>query len=155
MFFRLINTSFKLFKLMFVWTFYAKWLTQTEKGGKYFKKSLINLDILGIKLGQFLQNDKKVLSPEVQKIFEELLDDINEHSFLETKNIIKACDENNYLKNNLEYIDKNVVGSGSVGQVHQIKLKNNEEKLCIKVKHPSVTNLDKELKVFSILIYLF
>ncbi len=119
------------------------WMTQTKEGGLYFKEKLLNLGIIGIKLGQYLHTKKEFISEDVQQILSELLTNNIIHSKEDTIRMIDYDSSN--FKENIESIEPNVLGSGSLAQVHTCYLKNDTNKYVIKVAHPCIFNLEYEI----------
>ena len=98
-------------------------------------------------------------SSNLKKNFSDIFDKCPVHSYKNTVNMfyndfkIKLDDliENNQNDYNNE-IDKEVVGSGSIGQVYKMKLKNGKT-VALKVKHPDANIIlgNQELMIFFLL----
>ena len=102
------------------------WMTTTTEGGIYLKEKLVNLGILGIKLGQYLFLQSRVINDDVKNILEPLLSHNKTHTKEETQQML---DFDNDLYDHIERIDHdNVLGSGSLAQTHICYLKNDPNK---------------------------
>lgn len=125
-----------------------KWLYNTYDGGLYLKKKLLNLGVIGIKFGQYLYVLKRGFSPIVNKIMEPLVRSDNIiHSYDETIKMLSH--DANYNNLNIQEIGE-IIGSGSVAQVHKCILKDNpNKKFVIKVAHPCIINLANELNTLQ------
>ena len=99
---------------------------QTREGGLYLKKKLINLGILGIKLCQYLYTRKDIISEEVKLILEDTLSNNVIHTELDTLKML-SYDENKYI-NQIKSIEMDILGSGSLAQVHKCHLNNDSSK---------------------------
>jgi len=131
------------------------WITTTLDGGIYLKEHLLNLGIIGIKLGQFLYTRKDILYKESIAGLESLLSNNSIHSEEDTIKMLNY-DKTNYHINNIHHIEKDCIGSGSLAQVHICYLKDNpEKKYVLKVAHPCIFELDNEIKLLKNILNLF
>ena len=136
------------------------WMTTTNEGGIYLKEKLVNLGILGIKLGQYLFSQSLVINNDVKNILEPLLSHNKIHTKEETQYMLDFDDSCDYI----ESIDHdNVLGSGSLAQTHICHIKNeyikNEyikndtnKKYVLKVAHPEIFNLENEVNIVKNII---
>ena len=153
MFIKNILNSFKWIYFMIQFRIYNKWMLNTYDGGMYLKKRLTNLGILGIKIGQYIYTFSHIfiISDEVRDILKDLLSYNNTHPFDYTLDVLLK-DNNNYIEN-IEYIDRNILGSGSIAQVYMCYLKNEPTKrYVLKISHPDLINLENEVKILNRLI---
>jgi predicted unusual protein kinase regulating ubiquinone biosynthesis (AarF/ABC1/UbiB family) len=127
------------------------WMTTTTEGGIYLKEKLVNLGILGIKLGQYLFSQSRLINNDVKNILEPLLSHNKIHTKEETQQMLDF-DDDSY--NNIESIDHaNVLGSGSLAQTHICYLKNDPtKKYVLKVTHSEIFNLENEVNVVKNII---
>lgn len=131
------------------------WITTTLDGGIYLKEYLLNLGIIGIKFGQFLYTRKDIISNETMIGLEELLSNNSIHSEEDTRKML-AYDKNNYYINNIDHIEKECIGSGSLAQVHLCYLKDEpEKKYVLKVAHPCIFQLENEVKILKNILNIF
>ena len=148
---------FKSLILSFKWVFflikfkiYKKWMFETIEGGINLKNHLISLGILGIKVGQYLYTcaDVIFINDDVKSILSYFLTDNVIHPFEYTMKILKE-DTNNFIQN-IERVEVNVIGSGSIAQVHVCYLKNKgNTKYILKIAHPSVNELENEVNILQ------
>jgi len=128
-------------------SYYFKWVTNTLDGGKYLKNELINLGIIGIKLGQYLHTQRYILNDEVRIALEPLLYHNNIHTKDDTLKIISYDNSNlNSIVNRIDF--NSILGSGSLAQTYLCYL-NNNEKCVLKVLHPNVLNLKYEIYIIK------
>ena len=132
-----------------------RWMTSTSEGVIYLKENLLGLGIIGIKFGQFLFTRKDILTKEVICILEPLLSNNIIHSEDETLKMLEY-DTSNYYYNNILSIEKDCLGSGSLAQVHICYLKDNPGvKYVLKVAHPCIFDLEKEVKLLKNILKVF
>jgi predicted unusual protein kinase regulating ubiquinone biosynthesis (AarF/ABC1/UbiB family) len=99
-------------------------MTTTTEGGIYLKEKLVNLGILGIKLGQYLYSQSLIINNDVKNILEPLLSHNKIHTKEETQQMLDFADSNKY-NDIIESIDHvNILGSGSLAQTHICYIKN-------------------------------
>lgn len=89
-----------------------------------------------VKAGQWSCTRNDLFSPQFRKVFEELYCEARTHSFEETRAIIEH-DFKRPLEEIFERVDPVPIGSGSIGQVHDGRLKDGR-RVAIKVMHPRV-----------------
>ena len=136
-------------------SYYFKWITTTKNGGKYLKNQLINLDIMGIKLGQYLYTQRYILNDDVRNELEPLLYQNKIHTL---ENTIKMISYDNLelfnsLVNRIDY--NSILGSGSFAQTYICYLNNDlNNKYVLKVLHPDVLNLKYEILIFKYIVKL-
>uniref|UniRef100_A0A6C0IMI7 Protein kinase domain-containing protein n=1 Tax=viral metagenome TaxID=1070528 RepID=A0A6C0IMI7_9ZZZZ len=129
-------------------------MTTTTEGGLKLKEHLLHLGIIGIKLGQFLYTNHEIINNEVRIVLESLLSSNVMHSEDDTRKML-AFDKNNYISNILS-IEKDCLGSGSLAQVHICYLKANpRKKYILKVAHPCIFDLEKEVKLLQNILNTF
>lgn len=121
------------FLYVFVWwdekTYLVWWLVKlreaVQRAGPAF-----------VKAGQWSCTRNDLFSPQFRKVFEQLYCEARVHPFEETKHIIEH-DFKKPLEAIFEHIDPVPIGSGSIGQVHDGRLKDGR-RVAIKVMHPRV-----------------
>lgn len=147
-----VYTSFKWIFFIIKVSLYFKWITTTLEGGLYLKNQLINLGIMGIKLGQYIYTQRYLLKDESRNMLEPLLSHNKVHTPLETINMVSLDQVNifNFLIDRINY--NTVLGSGSLAQTHVCYLKNDPNKYVIKVAHPEVVKLKNELLIVKYII---
>lgn len=129
-----------------------KWICTTKEGCIYLKQHLLKLGITGIKIGQMIYSNDHIISRENKHILEDLLSHNPSHSISETYKMIKMCKDINII-NDIESIDEDILGSGSLAQVQKCSLKTITDKKCvIKVCHPVIFELEKEIQILQNLI---
>ena len=131
-------------------SYYFKWVTTTLEGGIYLKNQLINLGIIGIKLGQYLHTQRYILNDEVRIALEPLLSHNNIHSPDDTLKIISKSDSTlfNMIVDRIDF--DNILGSGSLAQTYICYLKNDEKnRYVLKILHPNVLNLKYEIYIIK------
>jgi predicted unusual protein kinase regulating ubiquinone biosynthesis (AarF/ABC1/UbiB family) len=130
---------------------YFKWISNTSDGGIYLKKQLINLGIIGIKLGQYLYTQRYILKNESRDQLESFLNHNKTHTLNDTKKMI-SLDKSNIFNFLVESINDEVLGSGSLAQTHLCYLKDDPNKYVLKVLHPDVLKLKYELEIIKFII---
>lgn len=140
---------YKWVKFFFKIWYNKNWINNTIEGKEYLKKLFVNNGHLSIKMGQFLHSNSMLsdVYKEKNNIFEELLSNNKSHTLDQTKKIL-----GNYI-NNIEYIEENVLGSGSFAQVHKCKLKHDDNIYVLKILHPEILKVSEEVKYLKKIIY--
>ena len=153
--FNQLHILLKWFYFMIILNNNFSWMTTTTEGGIYLKEKLVNLGILGIKLGQYLFSQTLIINNDVKNILEPLLSHNKIHTKEETQRMLDFADS--YY--NIESIDHaNVLGSGSLAQTHICYLKNDHikndpnKKYVLKVAHSEIFNLENEVNVVKNII---
>ena len=113
---------------------------------KKLKDNLIQLGILGIKLGQYMCNRSDISSPCMKNELKQLLSQNKIHSMLHTNDIL-----NQYDYNDLDIGE--IIGSGSMTQVYRCNIKSTGQDAVLKIKHPEVMFLAREIRVVKRVIY--
>lgn len=127
------------------------WMTTTTEGGIYLKEKLVNLGILGIKLGQYLFSQSQLINNDVKNILEPLLSHNKIHTKEETQKMLDFADDSYDYIERIDY--DNVLGSGSLAQTHICHLKNDPtKKYVLKVAHSEIFNLENEVNVVKNII---
>ena len=104
------------------------------------RKTIENLGSTFIKIGQILSMRADFLPMEYCKELGKLRGDVLPMPFNEVEDVLNSA-YNNY-KDVFSFVDKNVIGSASIAEVHRAKLKNGEN-VVIKIKR---LNVDEEIK---------
>lgn len=153
--FTFVVQIFNWISFVALFTINHKWILSTKSGGLYLANKLVNLGILGIKLGQYLHTRSDIINDESKSSIESLLSDNHTHTLQETNEIIKhsLMDKENMYG---EYIPiteiKEILGSGSMAQTYECRLENRPEKYVLKVLHPNVENINFEVNVLKFII---
>jgi ubiquinone biosynthesis protein len=113
---------------------------------KQLREKLTQLGILGIKLGQYMCNRSDISTPCMKNELKQLLSQNKIHSVLYTNQLLE---EHGY--DELEIGD--IIGSGSMTQVYQCTIKTTGEVVVLKIKHPEVMFLSREIRVIKRVIY--
>ncbi|CBZ39071.1 hypothetical protein, conserved [Leishmania donovani] len=90
-----------------------------------------------VKIGQWSCTREDLFAPEFRNIFKRLYNEVDVHSYEDTLRILGEelkCDPLTVF----ESVQRETVGSGSIGQVHLAKLKNSNRKVVVKVMHPDI-----------------
>lgn len=129
-----------------------KWFCRTKEGCICLKQNLLHLGITGIKIGQMLYTNDGFIAPDHKHLLQDLLANNSTHSISETYKMIYLSKDNNII-DDIETISEDILGSGSLAQVHMCSLKRMTNKKCvIKVCHPVIFELEKEVKILKSLI---
>ena len=154
-----------LFYMVFRWIIWIEtlvWMyfnlerlrTSQEEKIQQFTVKLKRCGILGIKIGQYMSNRHEFLGRECCEVLANtLLDKAKPHHYQHT---LKTLDTYNkeFIK-----VDKKVLGSGSLAQVHSCRLRAHpDQEYVVKVLHPNVLQLHDDLwffqKILPILSYI-
>lgn len=147
---------FNTIKIFIKWLYFIIWFGYYYQDIKVnrdyavsLRNKLENLGILGIKIGQYLCN-RSDISSDIMK--EELVGFLNNntiHDIKHTNEILKKANIDNIILGD-------VIGSGSLTQVYRCMLPGyGNSELVLKVKHPEVNNLIKEIYVVKKILSLF
>jgi predicted unusual protein kinase regulating ubiquinone biosynthesis (AarF/ABC1/UbiB family) len=148
----MIYTIFTWIYFILKISFNFKWITTTLEGGLYLKKCLINLGIIGIKLGQYLYTQRYILNNNVRNTLESLLSHNKVHTPDETIKMI-SFDKSNKFNLIIDQVKYNeVLGSGSLAQTYICYLKNDQKKYVLKVSHPDVLKLKYEINILKYIV---
>ena len=104
------------------------------------RKTIENLGSTFIKIGQILSMRADFLPMEYCKELGKLRGDVLPMPFNEVEDVLNSAYDN--YKNVFSFVDKNVIGSASIAEVHRAKLKNGEN-VVIKIKR---LNIDEKIK---------
>lgn len=125
----------------------------SKSQAKRFSKLLIALGPSYIKLGQLLSLQSMIIGDIFANELAKLQDTTNNCKFSKIDSILKKELGEDYAQLFIE-IDKNPIASASIAQIHYAVLKNNHEKVAIKVIKPYVKKLiHNELKFIKACIY--
>lgn len=103
-----------------------------------------------IKLGQILSTRKDQLPREYIAAFEKLQDQTAPVSFDKVDMVFEA-EFGKSMEESFDYIDKNPVASGSIGQVHAARLKTGEE-VVVKIRKPGIEHvISADIKILYFL----
>lgn len=128
-----------------------KFYFNTVEGATILKEKLKGLGVVGIKLGQYLQSRSDILSLEIRRVLEDLLNLNEAHELHETVNILKKTPQ---IIDKIESISFTVLGSGSIAQTHICYLKDDPKKYVLKIVHPHIEYLESEVSVIRTIIQL-
>ena len=107
-----------------------------------------NMSIFYIKFGQWLAERPDLLNQRLIQELKRLQHNFKIHSYEDTLKVIRR-DPN--IDKSILYVDKLVIGSGSIAQVHRCIYDNKE--CVVKVKHPNIDNtLENDVKE---VLYIF
>jgi len=95
-----------------------------------------------IKLGQMLSTRPDLVGIDISKELEKLRDDTAIIDFDEIRKVIET-ELGDDLENIYEDFDEIPIGSASIGQVHAAVLKENGEKVAVKVQKPDIEDVIK------------
>ena len=104
------------------------------------RKTIENLGSTFIKIGQILSMRADFLPMEYCKELGKLRGDVLPMPFNEVEDVLNNAYDN--YKDVFSFVDKNVIGSASIAEVHRAKLKNGEN-VVIKIKR---LNIDEKIK---------
>ena len=113
------------------------------------RNKLENLGILGIKIGQYLCNRSDISSDIMKEELTHFLNNNIIHDIRHTNEILNKANIDNIIIGD-------VIGSGSLTQVYRCMLPGyGNSELVLKVKHPEVNNLIKEIYIVKKILSLF
>ena len=132
----------------FLGWFYIRYqsIRTSEPLCRSLKNQLESLGILGIKLGQYLCTRPDVCTPLMKAILSPLL----------THNVVHDASHTHQLLQHakLNVVVGDLIGSGSMAQVHHCTMEGRTDKLVIKVKHPDAQFLREDIRVIKRLFYI-
>ncbi len=100
--------------------------------GEWTRERLTKMGPTFVKIGQFMSTRTDVFGEEITDQLKKLQDNVLPLKYEELEDFIGV------LKNNFTYIDPNPIASASIGQVHEGRLKQNNERVVLKVKRPGI-----------------
>lgn len=115
------------------------------------RKVLEELGPAYIKLGQMLSTRPDLIGFEIAEELQQLRDNTPVTPFDDIKEVIEE-ELGQPIENVYEDIDKNPLGSASIGQVYKAKLKNTGEEIAIKVQKPKSREIiESDIKIMKFL----
>ncbi len=100
--------------------------------GEWTRERLTTMGPTFVKIGQFMSTRTDVFGEEITSQLKKLQDNVLPLPYDELSDFISS------FKNEFTYIDPKPIASASIGQVHEAKLKKNNERVVIKVKRPGI-----------------
>jgi len=139
----------------FIHSLYKLNINENDKTIKYVNDCVISCGSLAIKLLQLVLSSKKFKLKSNKLDF--VLEDCVIHPFEETQKLyFKEKGHSIFDDYNFDLIDGDVIGSGSIGQVHRAYCKKRKEYIAIKIKHPNIDKeVSKSVSVLKFICYFF
>lgn len=131
---------------------------EDEKNILSFKETMIKSGPIYIKFCQLIsqRDDTFNCNIKLKKHLNELQEKCNIHDFSETTKIFKLNFPNTTLEETFDYINPIPIASGSISQIYQVILKNEDTFSVMKIKHPNIEKQIKENIIeFKFIIELF
>lgn len=100
--------------------------------GEWTRERLTTMGPTFVKIGQFMSTRTDVFGEEITDQLKKLQDNVLPLKYDELEKFIGD------LKDEFIFIDPNPIASASIGQVHEGKLKKNNERVVLKVKRPGI-----------------
>ena len=138
-----ILTAKLIWFLIFLKLYHKSYFT-TKIGAHSLKNKLLSLEIVGIKLGQYIISRNDLVNSEAREVLAFFLDKVDEHSYKQSVHILKS--DPAFDNSNLCHLSRNVLGSGSIAQVHDYGEK------VIKIIHPQCRNLKYYINSLNIIL---
>ena len=111
---------------------------------------------LYIKLGQAIANQGDLFPLAFQRRFAKFYDDAPAEPWQKVDKVLREELGSDYAERYFDCIDKEPVGSASIAQVHQAKLKENNSKVALKVQHSYIKDqVVTDLYVQSIISWIY
>jgi predicted unusual protein kinase regulating ubiquinone biosynthesis (AarF/ABC1/UbiB family) len=120
--------------------------------GKRFRETLIDLEGLLIKIGQFLSVRSDLLPKAFISQIEDLVDKVPPSKWDDIR-VVLEDEWKGTIEENLSSIDPVAIASASIGEVYQAVLKNGE-RVAVKVQRPNIEGIVKtDFRSLSIIIW--
>ena len=144
----IIKLFYRWFRFILFLTYNKSSLTSAD-GLVCLSKYLDKLGVIGIKMGQYLYSRRDIVSPENKIYLERFLDSNNFHSLKETKKLLGK-----YYGDEIVAIIPKPIASGSIAQVYECKMWFSKKTYILKVLHPEIRFLDRQIKILRFIIKL-
>tara|TARA_X000000950_G_C13908598_1_gene658042 strand:+ start:581 stop:1918 length:1338 start_codon:yes stop_codon:yes gene_type:complete len=123
------------------------------------QKKILSLGCISIKMAQWLAQRIDVLGPNTINTLLYFQKSVPAHSFFYTKFVIENSLGHSYRKT-FSFIEPNVLGSGSISQVHRCRLNDYTDNMVVKVIHPVIKkDLNSSVNLFKglsdLLVFIF
>ena len=148
---------FDSFTYFFKIIFNDKYL-EKENNIIQFKKKMTDNGPLYIKFCQLISQRDDIFNcnKDLKKHLIDLHENCPKHTYTETENIFKEDFPDSNIDDMFDYINPTPIASGSISQVYQVILKNDNKFSIMKVKHPNIDKLMKDnISEFKIIVQLF
>ena len=140
---------YQLFILVSIVSLYGTYLVKTVDGIIKLRNTLLKCGIFGVKIGQYLYCKNDVLNDELRSYLEFFLSRNEIHNHSVTLQYIEECPYKNIEKVGA------VIGSGSIAQVNECYLKNDNKKYVLKCIHPNTSHLIVYTHILKKLLNLY
>lgn len=100
--------------------------------GEWTRERLTTMGPTFVKIGQFMSTRTDVFGEEITDQLKKLQDNVLPLKYEELETFISP------FKDKFTYIDPKPIASASIGQVHEGKLKKNNDRVVLKIKRPGI-----------------
>lgn len=149
-YFRVFTRFIYLFLRLFP-LYISSYFLSKDLWNEFVFRTFRDLGPCWIKLGQWIATRIDLFDPDLCLVLSKFHGEGYVHSFKDTKKIIEKS-FNKKLEDIFDEFIEKPIGSGSIAQVYKAKLKDQDEYVAVKVRHPNVGSLlSRDLRVLKFL----